>query len=143
MPLCFFTAWATTRGIRAPLKMWQEVCNKDEITRVMAEVNEDRDMLMAVPAVKAAYDKAVELVSAVITPKAEIETATENLKKAMEEAKEQMSQDKLAAESVIAKINAIGEVTLESEAVITEARTAYDKLTDAQRSEERRVGKEC
>ena len=110
-----------------------DICNKDEITRVMAEVNEDRDMLMAVPAVKAAYDKAVELVSAVITPKAEIETATENLKKAMEEAKEQMSQDKLAAESVIAKINAIGEVTLESEAVITEARTAYDKLTDAQK----------
>ena len=110
-----------------------DICNKDEITRVMAEVNEDRDMLMAVPAVKAAYDKAVELVSAVITPKAEIETATENLKKAMEEAKEQMSQDKLAAESVIAKINVIGEVTLESEAVITEARTAYDKLTDAQK----------
>ena len=110
-----------------------DICNKDEITRVMAEVNEDRDMLMAAPAVKAAYDKAVELVSAVITPKAEIETATENLKKAMEEAKEQMSQDKLAAESVIAKINAIGEVTLESEAVITEARTAYDKLTDAQK----------
>lgn len=27
MPLCFFTAWATTRGIRAPLKMWQEVCS--------------------------------------------------------------------------------------------------------------------
>ena len=33
-----------------------DICNKDEITRVMAEVNEDRDMLMAVPAVKAAYD---------------------------------------------------------------------------------------
>lgn len=110
-----------------------DICNKDEITRVMAEVNEDRDMLMAVPAVKTAYDKAVELVSAVITPKAEIDTATENLRKAMEEAKEQMGQDKLAAESVIAKINVIGEVTLESEAAITKTRTAYDKLTDTQK----------
>ena len=38
-----------------------------------------------------------------------------------------------AAEEVTKKINAIGDVTLESEDAIKEARTAYDALTDAQK----------
>ena len=41
--------------------------------------------------------------------------------------------DKNAAESVDAKIDAIGTVTLDSEKAITAARTAYNALTDAQK----------
>ncbi len=63
-----------------------EICNKDEITKLMAEVNQDREKLMAVPEVKAAYDEAVQLVSAVVTPKEDIDAATTKLRKAVENA---------------------------------------------------------
>ena len=42
--------------------------------------------------------------------------------------------DKAAADAVIAKINAIGEVTLEKETAIKEARAAYDALTTVQKN---------
>lgn len=42
--------------------------------------------------------------------------------------------DQAAAQAVIDKINAIGTVTLESEAAIAQARGAYDKLTPAQKA---------
>lgn len=42
--------------------------------------------------------------------------------------------DKAAAQAVIDKINAIGTVTLESEAAIAQAREAYNKLTPAQKA---------
>lgn len=42
--------------------------------------------------------------------------------------------DQLAADAVISKIGAIGEVTLESEGAILDARAAYDALTDAQKA---------
>ncbi len=43
-------------------------------------------------------------------------------------------EDKAAAEAVEVKIDAIGEVTLDSEAVIADARKAYDALTDTQKA---------
>ena len=61
-----------------------QICNKDEITRVMAQINEKQDTLKQMPAVKAAYDKAIELVSAVITPKEEIDAATADLKELLD-----------------------------------------------------------
>lgn len=42
--------------------------------------------------------------------------------------------DKAAANTVIGKINAIGTVTLDKEAVVQEARMAYNALTDAQKA---------
>ena len=42
--------------------------------------------MMAVPEVKAAYDEAVKLVSAVITPKEEIDAAAAKLREAVENA---------------------------------------------------------
>jgi len=63
-----------------------DICNKDEITKLMAEVNADREKMMAVPEVKAAYDEAVKLVSAVITPKEEIDAAAAKLREAVENA---------------------------------------------------------
>ena len=44
------------------------------------------------------------------------------------------SADELAAQQVVALIDAIGEVTLESEAAIAAADTAYNALTDAQKA---------
>ena len=46
---------------------------------------------------------------------------------------EQPNNDQVAADAVIAQIEAIGTVTKDSEAAITAARAAYDKLTDAQK----------
>ena len=45
-----------------------------------------------------------------------------------------MKADKAAADAVIAKIDAIGEVMLEKEDEITDARAAFDALTDAQKA---------
>lgn len=55
----------------------------------------------------------------------------------LEDAQEAYSilrDDQDAADAVIAQINAIGTVTLSSEAAITQARAAYDTLTDAQKA---------
>ncbi len=70
-----------------------DICNKDEITKLMAEVNADREKLMAVPEVKAAYDEAVQLISAVITPKEEIDLATAKLREAVENVKKEGWQE--------------------------------------------------
>ncbi len=52
---------------------------------------------------------------------------------AAEAAIAQLKAKQKAVEKVIEKIDAIGEVTLESEAAIQDAREAYDKLDDAQK----------
>ncbi len=57
-----------------------QIFNKDELTRVMAHINEKQVTLKQMPAVKAANDKAIDLVSAVITPTEEIDAATADLK---------------------------------------------------------------
>ena len=49
-------------------------------------------------------------------------------------AKEKEDNDKKAANEVIAKIDAIGTVTLESEAAINSAREAYETLTSDQKT---------
>ncbi len=51
-----------------------------------------------------------------------------------QKAGESVNTDKVAADAVIAKINAIGTVTLNSESAINSARSAYDNLTSAQKS---------
>ncbi len=66
-----------------------EICNKDELTKLMAEVNQDREKLMAVPEVKAAYNEAVQLISAVITPKEKIDAVTAKLREAVKNAQKE------------------------------------------------------
>ena len=111
-----------------------EISNKDELTKVMAKVNGNRDKLMAVEEVKAAYDEAVKAISPMITPQNKIDAVTEKLKKAVENAQGGLSEDQKAADKVIQKIEAIGEkITLESKEKIEVARKAYDALTDDQK----------
>lgn len=61
-----------------------QISNKDAATKLMAEVNKNKEQFMASSKVKAAYDKLAGLVAAVITPQKEIDQAVEELKKAME-----------------------------------------------------------
>ncbi len=82
----------------------------------------------AITAARTAYDALTDNQKALVT-NYETLTAAET---ALAELKEQQSQQKIDA--VIAKIAAIGEVTLESEGVITEAREAYDALSEAEQS---------
>ena len=108
------------------------ISNKDNLVAKMADVNENRDRWMAVPAVKAVYDEAVKAMEAVITPKTEIDAITEKLDKAMKD-HELTENDQEVANTVIEKINGIGKVTLESKKAIEEARAAYDKLSKNQK----------
>lgn len=108
------------------------ISNKDNLVAKMADVNENRDRWMAVPAVKAVYDEAVKAMENVITPKAEIDAITERLDKAMKD-HELTENDQEVANTVIEKINGIGKVTLESKKAIEAARAAYEKLSEAQK----------
>lgn len=108
------------------------ISNKDNLVAKMADVNENRDRWMAVPAVKAVYDEAVKAMENVITPKAEIDAITERLDKAMKD-HELTENDQEVANTVIEKINGIGKVTLGSKKAIEEARAAYNKLSENQK----------
>ena len=81
--------------------------NKDEITRLMARANADEG-LKEKPAVKAAYAKAVELTSKVITPQEEIDKAAKELKEILDN-----GGNYVAVSEVEKLIEAIGEVSLE------------------------------
>lgn len=106
-----------------------QICNKDEITRVMAQINEKQDTLKQMPAVKAAYDKAVDLVSAVITPKEEIDAATADLKELLDN-----NGVYTDVANVQTLINVIGEVTLDSLGKIEAAEAAYNKLSEERKA---------
>ena len=106
-----------------------QICTKDEITRVMAQINEKQDTLKQMPAVKAAYDKAVDLVSAVITPKEEIDAATADLKELLDN-----NGVYTDVANVQTLINVIGEVTLDSLGKIEAAEVAYKNLSEEKKS---------
>ena len=78
---------------------------------------------------RTAYDALTDAQKELVSNKDVLEKAESTLKE-LQDAK---AADVKAAEEVINKISAIGDVTLESEDAIKEARTAYDALTDAQK----------
>ena len=61
-------------------------------------------------------------------------SAAEAALKALQDAADKAAADQAAADAVIAKINAIGTVTLDSKAAIEAARAAYDALTADQKA---------
>ena len=75
------------------------------------------------------YDALTDDQKKLVSNKDVLEKAESTLKE-LQDAK---AADVKAAEEVTNKINAIGDVTLESEDAIKEARTAYDALTDTQK----------
>ena len=78
---------------------------------------------------RTAYDALTDAQKKLVSNKDVLEKAESTLKE-LQDAK---AADVKAAEKVTNKIDAIGDVTLESEDAIKEARTAYDALTDAQK----------
>ncbi len=78
---------------------------------------------------RTAYDALTDAQKELVSNKDVLEKAESTLKE-LQDAK---AADVKAAEEVTNKIDAIGDVTLESEDAIKEARTAYDALTDAQK----------
>ena len=83
----------------------------------------------AIKEARTAYDALTDAQKELVSNKDVLEKAESTLKE-LQDAK---AADVKAAEEVINKISAIGDVTLESEDAIKEARTAYDALTDAQK----------
>ncbi|MBR3521749.1 MAG: hypothetical protein IKN75_04395 [Prevotella sp.] len=94
-----------------------------------------------IDAARAAYDGLTDAQKALVTA-ADVKVLTDaeakyaELKQAADEAAAQAEADKKAADAAIAKINAIGtvEYTDASKQKIDAARTAYDALTDAQKT---------
>ena len=83
----------------------------------------------AIKEARTAYDALTDAQKELVSNKDVLEKAESTLKE-LQDAK---AADVKAAEEVTNKIDAIGDVTLESEDAIKEARTAYDALTDAQK----------
>ena len=113
-----------------------EISNKDRLTGIMAEVNANKDTLMAYAKVKNAYNAASKAISAMITPQTEINALSDQLSEAMKNPgqPDEQEADQKAAKEVVEKINGIGEkITLESKKTIEEARAAYEKLSEAQK----------
>ena len=83
----------------------------------------------AIEAARAAYDALTDAQKALVSNLPVLEAAETAYSQL-----QTLEQDKAAAKAVDEKIDAIGEVTLESEAAIEAARAAYDGLTDAQKA---------
>ena len=76
------------------------------------------------------YDKLTDAQKKLVTNYDKLTKAEKELQKL----EEQQKEDEKEAKAVVEKINAIGDkVTLDSKKAIEEARTEYDKLTDAQK----------
>ncbi len=88
----------------------------------------------AVAEVRAAYDALTDAQKALVTNAAKLTAATERIAQLEEEAGVNAA-NKEKADAVMAKINAIPEtVTLSDKTAVTDARTAYDALTDDQKA---------
>ncbi len=122
-----------------------KISNKDAATKLMAEVNKDRDQLMASPKIKTAYDKLADLVSNVITPQEEINKAVEELSKALKEPGDNL-------ETVInqakAELDKYKDITLYREAqqeeikqILKDAKDALDKAKD--KAEVEKITADC
>ena len=121
------TTWGSTNPV-------VKISNKDKLTKLMAEVNADKDNLMVHDNVKNAYNAASKAISAMITPQTEIDALSKRLSEAMKNPGQPDVEDQKAAKEVEEKIKAIGtEITLESKKAIEEARAAYEKLSEAQK----------
>ena len=87
------------------------------------------DSKSAIDEARAAYDKLTAAQQAKVSNYAALTAAETTYAKLVQD-----KTDQDAADAVIAKIDAIGTVTLDSKSAIDEARKAYDKLTAAQQA---------
>lgn len=107
----------------------------DEVTKKINAIGEvTLESEAAILEARAAYDALEEEQKNYVTEETlKVLTDAESRLTELKEAEAQKKADQEAAAAVTEQINAIGEVTLESEAVIQAARAAYEGLTEAQR----------
>lgn len=91
------------------------------------------DSEKAITEARSAYDALSDYQKSLVANYAEL-TAAEKTLAEQKAAAEKQAADKAAADAVMAKIDAIGTVTKASEKVVTEARSAYDALSDYQKT---------
>ena len=126
---------------------------KNDSANIFAIVNKNADALAAaevdglidaigtvtleskakIDAARTAYDALTETQKALVTNLAALLTAEAKYEE-LKAAADQEEIDRAAAKGVDDLIDAIGEVTLESESAITAARSAYNALTDEQKA---------
>ena len=115
----------------------QDAANKAAAAAVEAKINAigtvTLDSEADITAARKAYDALTETQKVLVT-NLNVLTEAEKTLQTLQEQAAQDAADKAAAAAVEAKINAIGMVTLESEADITAARTAYNALTETQKA---------
>ena len=85
-----------------------------------------------ITAARAAYDALTDAQKGLVTKLSDLEAAEAEYE-ALKAAASQAEVDAAAASSVDKLINSIGEVSLKNEDAVTDARAAYDALTDAQK----------
>lgn len=107
--------------------------NRDAAQSVTDLINAIGDVTLesaeAIEAARAAYDALTDAQEKYVTVYELLTNAEEKLAQLQAAA-----ADQTAADAVIAKINAIGTVTLDSRAAIAEARAAYEALSPAQKN---------
>ena len=116
--------------LTAAEKKYNELAaDKKAVEDVIAKINAIGEVTLDSEAAIKAADDAFKALSPELQTKV---TNADTLTKAKDKLAE-LKANKAAADAVIVKINAIGEVTLDKESDIKAARDAYDKLTDAQK----------
>ncbi len=105
----------------------------DEVEEVIDAIGEvTLESKARIDSARAAYDALTDAQKALVENLATLTAAEDNYKSLAAKA-DQDVVDQKAAKGVEDLINAIGEVTLESEKAIKSARSAYDSLTDEQK----------
>ncbi len=110
--------------------------NGDSLTWTLAEFNssKNREELMGYENVREAYENAVAAISNIANTQATIDAAESVFKEAVANPGNSNDHEaKKEAEAVMNLIGQIGEVTLDSEKAIQEARNAYNALTEEQK----------
>ena len=108
----------------------QDQAAAQDITTLIAAIGTvSLDSQDAIAQARAAYDALTDAQKALVSNYNLLTAAEEKLAQLQQDA-----QDQAAADAVIAKINAIGSVSLNSQDAIAQARAAYDALTDTQKA---------
>ena len=114
-------------------KLVQDKADQDAADAVIAKINAIGTVTLkskkAIDAARKAYDKLTAAQQARVSNYATLTAAETTYAKLVQD-----KADQDAADAAIAKINAIGTVTLKSKKAIDAARKAYDGLTDAQKA---------
>ena len=115
-------------------KLVQDKADQDAADALIAKIDAIGEVTLdsksAIDEARAAYDKLTAAQQAKVSNYAALTAAETTYAKLVQD-----KADQDATDAVIAKIDAIGEVTLESEGAIDAARAAYEALTEAQQAE--------